>query len=125
MPKEMPVPSSEPIALTFEQLKELLSTAQAAKSSSPELEVAIAGLKATMEATDKLQTEVGRTVRKSNATNQNISVFSYKADCEFCVEKKPHPDTELMGHPVPPLKFSVVEFPDKGWKVWPDQSSIT
>jgi len=113
-----------PIALTMDQFEKLLATLQQSKSSSPELETAIAAIQATVQANDKLATEVERTVRKSNATNQNISLFTIKADCEYCSAGLEHPDTKLIGHTQPKLKFDRVEFPDKGWRVWPDQCSV-
>lgn len=115
-PKDAPAAAQPAIVqtATLEQLTAMMAgltqavtllVERGVKDQPPELAAAIAGLKAATEMQGRLTEEVNRTQRKSNATHPGLSVFTYDPRCEFCVNKKPHPDTNELAHPKPVLKY--------------------
>ncbi len=111
------------VSLSFEQLKDLLAMAQSDKAPSAELQAAILGLNATIDASKKLTQGIERTVRRSNAEGQDVSVFNFKAGCEHCTNNTPHPETGKLGHPKPALLYETY-FPN-GAKVVGEDCTIT
>jgi hypothetical protein len=111
------------VSLSFEQLKELLAMAQSDKAPSAELQAAILGLNATIDASKKLTEGINRTVRRSNAEGQDVSVFNFKAGCEHCTNNTPHPDTGKLGHPKPAMLYE--SFFPNGAKIVADDATVT
>jgi len=129
-----PEPSASMIAMTpdqFELLMSRLTTVQASGGGSPELATAIAAIgdmaRAQIAATSELGAQVKRTVIRTNADHEHISVFNYLATCEYCQTRTRHPegdqiDSGKMGHPKPPLRRET--FWPKGVDVKADELTV-
>ena len=119
------------VTLTFEQIKELLS--MNAASGTPQMQTALEAMQAMAQAqvaaTSQLGDQVRRTVIRSNAEHENVSVFNFKAGCPYCDTKTRHPeDPEVvgsgkMGHPKPKLEFETY-FPRQARVVWDDATVL-
>lgn len=106
-----------PIALSFEQIKELFETliaGRALNGPSPEMELALESIKASAAANAMLGEEFKRTTRRSNADHRHESVFTFKAGCQYCADRTAHPEGGF-GHPKPKLIYDVTQcgFPVK------------
>jgi len=121
------------VVLTADQFDALLSRFSAAQQTngSPELDAAIRAIsdmaKAQVLATSELGEQVKRTTRHSNAVHENVSVFAFKADCEYCKTRQRHPVTDAadsgkLGHPKPELRYETF-FP-KGVRVSTDELTV-
>lgn len=86
----------------FQQL--LASLPKPGDGASAELTAAIRGIEATAKATALLQSEVQRTVRRSNAHHPNKSAFTFDPRCETCKSGAIHEETGDLGHPKAKLR---------------------
>jgi hypothetical protein len=119
------------VGMSQEQFAALLSMFQQ-RTDSPELGEAIKAITAMAEAqvaaTKTLGDEVKRTVMRSNADHEHISVFNFKRGCQYCDTGTRHPeDPNVMGsgkigHPKPNLKYET--FWPKNAKVHTDDATV-
>lgn len=91
------------IGLPTELVTELLGLirTRAAGDPSPASDRMLTALESLARGNQKLGEEIGRTVRRSNATSPGLSVFTYDKRCEYCRTRTPHPLLDGEGHVIP------------------------
>ncbi len=112
-------PQSNLVGMPPELLSELIQTLKSRRESehdNPIMERMLLALEAQAAASKRLGDEFARTVRRSNATHPNMSVFTFDKRCKWCRDGEPHPVLDKNGvvvpgvvgplaHPKPKLKF--------------------
>lgn len=91
------------VAMSQEQFASLIAALSARPDKSPELQLAIDGLRHSAETNARLSAEVARTVRRSNADHSHQSAFTFDPRCNVCLSGQVHEETGNLGHPKPKL----------------------
>jgi len=124
------------MALAPDQFATLMESFQktASSSASPELTKILEVMQAMVEAntanTTQIRDQVDRSVMRSNADHEHLSVFTYKNGCPHCASGTRHPDdpgvfgSGKLGHPPVPLTSAEAVYWPYGCRVWPDQCTI-